>query len=88
MRQWVPPGCSFGSKAASDRTRAEVQGVLEAQGKWSWGSGTGPAFLLKAEKGKSPCVTITNTQGPQDRVPPPPVCKVPKSSPLPHFSGP
>lgn len=41
------PGCGFCSEVASGRTQAGGQGVLAPLGKWSEGSGSGPAFPLK-----------------------------------------
>lgn len=48
-RQQVSPGCGFSNKAASGRIGAGVLGALAIQGKWCRGSGTGPAFPLKAK---------------------------------------
>lgn len=45
----VLPDYSFCSEVASARTWAGGQGVLAALGKWSEGSGSGPAFLLKVK---------------------------------------
>lgn len=43
------PGCSFCSEVASARTGAGGHGVWATRGKWSEGSGSGPAFPLKAK---------------------------------------
>lgn len=69
--QQVPPGYGFSSKAASGRIGAGVRGALATQGKWCQGSGTGPAFPLKAK--------VLVSQNPSE---PLPVPKSQSSSPL------
>lgn len=62
MGQEALPGCSFCSEVASARTGAGGHGVWATRGKWSEGSGSGPAFPLKAKGLESPTGEAGHTQ--------------------------